>query len=536
MNPTTGTELLGRLEALRVLPDDFQHVRAEFAAPSKSNDIPALLARLHEAQWLTSFQIARIDAGAWPELVIGNYRLLEALAEEPFGNVYRAEHVHLRHAVVVRLVRPAEPLGELARRLRGIANLHDPAIVPAVDVGQAPTSALAGQPTAFIVSPWIAGLDLRELVSRDGPLPLKRMAAVHLPVVQALQRAHAEGLTHGRLGPSKIRIDNENRIRLVDFALTGPQQGADQQRDLGGLALSLYWCLSARLPDPVSGDVPVWRSDVPPELARSIQRALKGQGATLGDFETQLAALEETPDAESAPAVAPVSTVELSATRRILIVDDQPFVRSFCRIALEQQGHVCHEAEDGPSALVLFRNQPYDLVLLDIDMPVMSGWQVCRELRGLPGRSHLKIVLFSGRASPDDLAKMMLAGADDYLTKPFQIEELIVRVRALIRRAAGHAVPQLRCGPLVLDINAARFSLGARVLSLSRQEFRILSYLMHHPGKLVTRGELGEHVYEGGFDPESNVLDVLIGRIRRKLGTELVHTVRGQGFRLASDA
>jgi response regulator RpfG family c-di-GMP phosphodiesterase len=439
MNPTTGTELLGRLEALRVLPDDFQHVRAEFAARSESKDIPALLARLHEAQWLTSFQIARIDAGAWPELVIGNYRLLEALAEEPFGNVYRAEHVHLRHAVVVRLApHPAEQFAELARRLRAVADLRDPAIVPAVDIGlsrQSPTR----QETVFIVAPWIAGSDLRELVNRDGPLPLERVAAIHLRVVQALQKAHAEGLTHGRLGPSKIRIDNDNRIHLVDFALTGPQQSADKQHDLCGLALSLYWCLSARLPAPAARDVTVWRNDAPPALARSIQRALKGQGATLSDFETQLAALAETPDAESAPAVAPTSTLEHSATRRILIVDDQPFVRSFCRIALEQQGHVCHEAEDGPAALVLFRNQPYDLVLLDIDMPVMSGWQVCRELRGLPSRSHLKIVLFSGRASPDDLAKMMLAGADDYLTKPFTPVQLASRVQAALELQQAQA-------------------------------------------------------------------------------------------------
>jgi putative two-component system response regulator len=118
---------------------------------------------------------------------------------------------------------------------------------------------------------------------------------------------------------------------------------------------------------------------------------------------------------------------------RILIVDDQPFIRSFCRIALEQQGFACAEAEDGTTALQVFHERGIDLVLLDIDMPGMSGWEVCRELRSLPSRPHLKVLLFSGRANPDDLAKMMLAGADDYLTKPFTPVQLASRVQAALQ-------------------------------------------------------------------------------------------------------
>ena len=219
---------------------------------------------------------------------------------------------------------------------------------------------------------------------------------------------------------------------------------------------------------------------------------------------------------------------------RILLAEDDAAIATTIAAALAEAGYVVDRAADGTQAEFLGQTETYDLAVLDIGLPGMDGLGVLQRWReaGL----SLPVLLLTARTRWHDKLAGFDAGADDYLTKPFQIEELIVRVRALIRRAAGHAVPQLRCGPLVLDINAARFSLGARVLSLSRQEFRILSYLMHHPGKLVTRGELGEHVYEGGFDPESNVLDVLIGRIRRKLGTELVHTVRGQGFRLASDA
>jgi putative two-component system response regulator len=452
MDPTTGNELLGRLEALRVLPDDFQHARAQFVERSGSGDITSLLARLHQAQWLTSYQLSKIDVQAWPELVVASYRLLEPLAEEAFGSVYRAEHVYLRRAVVVRLVsKTAAEFVALSRHLRAAADLDERVIVPAVDIGRVPFNEGA-EPGTFIVSPWIAGQDLRELVNREGPAPLQRVAALHLPVVQALRKAHASGLTHGSFGPSKVRVDADDRVWLVDFgaAATAVPAAANEttalRDDVRGLGLSLFWCLSGRLPDAL-GDMTDWCSDVPPALANLIQRALRGEALALADFENQLGPLAATPRSRPAPsmygdvalAFSPTSSLELSAKRRLLIVDDQPFVRSFCRIALEQQGHLCDEAEDGPAALASFGKQPYDLVLLDIDMPVMSGWQVCRELRRLPGRPHLKIVLFSGRASPDDLAKMMLAGADDYLTKPFTPVQLASRVEAALELQQAQA-------------------------------------------------------------------------------------------------
>jgi two-component system OmpR family response regulator len=218
---------------------------------------------------------------------------------------------------------------------------------------------------------------------------------------------------------------------------------------------------------------------------------------------------------------------------RILLAEDDDAIATLLADALTQAGFVVDRTADGTQAEFLGQTESYDLSVLDIGLPGLDGLGVLQRWRdaglGLP------VLMLTARTRWHEKLAGFDAGADDYLTKPFQMEELVVRVRALIRRAAGHAVPQLRCGPLVLDVNAARFTLDARPLALSPQEFRILAYLMHHPGKLVTRGELGEHVYEGGFDPDSNVLDVLIGRIRRKLGTELVHTVRGQGFRLASE-
>jgi len=218
---------------------------------------------------------------------------------------------------------------------------------------------------------------------------------------------------------------------------------------------------------------------------------------------------------------------------RILLAEDDDSIATAVTAALAEAGYAVDRASDGKQAEFLGQTENYDLAVLDIGLPGMDGLGVLQRWR--ESGQGVPVLVLTARARWHDKLAGFDAGADDYLTKPFQMEELIVRARALIRRAAGHAVPHLRCGPLALDVNAARFTLRAGPLELSPQEFRILAYLMHHPGKLVTRGELGEHVYEGGYDPDSNVLDVLIGRIRRKLGTALIHTVRGQGFRLAAD-
>lgn len=216
---------------------------------------------------------------------------------------------------------------------------------------------------------------------------------------------------------------------------------------------------------------------------------------------------------------------------RILLAEDDDDIAGLVATALSDAGYAVDRASDGMQAEFLGQTETYDLAVLDIGLPGLDGLGVLQRWRdaGLA----LPVLMLTARARWHDKLAGFDAGADDYLTKPFQIEELVVRVRALIRRAAGHAAPRLTCGALQLDLNAARFTAAGKPLALTPHEFRILAYLMHHAGKLVTRGELGDHVYEGGFDSDSNVLDVLIGRIRRKLPDALIHTVRGQGFRLS---
>jgi two-component system, OmpR family, response regulator len=218
---------------------------------------------------------------------------------------------------------------------------------------------------------------------------------------------------------------------------------------------------------------------------------------------------------------------------RVLVAEDDPEIASRVAAALTEAGYAVDRATDGTQIEFLGQTESYDLAVLDLGLPGMDGLTVLHRWRETG--KNFPVLVLTARARWHDKLAGFNAGADDYLTKPFQMEELVVRARALIRRSAGHAASVLRCGPLEFDAGAARFSVDGSALTLTAQEFRILAYLMHHPDKLVTRGELGEHVYEGGFDPDSNVLDVLIGRIRRKLGASLIHTVRGQGFRLSAN-
>jgi two-component system OmpR family response regulator len=216
---------------------------------------------------------------------------------------------------------------------------------------------------------------------------------------------------------------------------------------------------------------------------------------------------------------------------RILVVEDEPALAFRLQKVLEEAGFAVDVAYDGEEGCHLGDTEPYDAVVLDLGLPKLDGVSVLQRWRAA-GRS-VPVLILTARARWSEKVAAFNAGADDYVTKPFEMEEVVVRLRALIRRASGHAQPELACGPLRLDTAAGKAKVDGMPLSLTAQEFRILSYLMHHQGKVVGRTELLEHVYDRHFDADSNVLDVLIGRIRKKLGCEVIHTVRGQGWRLA---
>jgi two-component system OmpR family response regulator len=217
---------------------------------------------------------------------------------------------------------------------------------------------------------------------------------------------------------------------------------------------------------------------------------------------------------------------------RILVVEDEPALALRIQQALEAAGFAVDVAYDGEEGGHLGETETYDAIVLDLGLPKLDGVSVLRRWRET-GRST-PVLILTARGRWSEKMAGFDAGADDYMTKPFEMEEVVYRLRALIRRASGHAQPELSCGPLRLDTNTARATLDGAPVPLTAQEFRILSYLMHHPDRIVSRTELMEHVYDRHFDSDSNVLEVLVGRIRRKIGGGLIRTVRGQGYMLTA--
>lgn len=216
---------------------------------------------------------------------------------------------------------------------------------------------------------------------------------------------------------------------------------------------------------------------------------------------------------------------------RILVAEDEPTLSAQLGETLSAAGFVAEIARDGEEAQYLGEVETYDAIVLDLGLPKIDGLSVLAHWREV-GRTMPVLILTARGRWPDKLAGFN-AGADDYLTKPFEMQEVVVRLRALIRRSAGHAKTELTCGSLTVDTGAGRAAVDGVPLHLTAQEFRILAYLIHHPGKVVSRGELVEHVYDRDADRDSNVIDVLVGRIRKKMSVSLIQTVRGQGYRLA---
>jgi len=215
---------------------------------------------------------------------------------------------------------------------------------------------------------------------------------------------------------------------------------------------------------------------------------------------------------------------------RILVVeDDKDLNRQLCE-ALADAGYVVDRAFDGEEGHFLGDTEPYDAVVLDIGLPQMDGISVLERWRR-DGRK-MPVLILTARDRWSDKVSGIDAGADDYVTKPFHIEEVLARVRALIRRAAGHASSELTCGPLRLDIKSSKADIDGATLKLTSHEFRLLAYLMHHMGKVVSRTELVEHLYDQDFDRDSNTIEVFVGRLRKKMGVDLIETVRGMGYRM----
>jgi two-component system, OmpR family, response regulator len=219
---------------------------------------------------------------------------------------------------------------------------------------------------------------------------------------------------------------------------------------------------------------------------------------------------------------------------RLLVVEDEPRLAADLKTALEAAGYAVDVVHDGANADFRVETEQYDSVILDLGLPRIDGLTLLGRWRR-SGKT-MPVLLLTARNSWHEKVEGIDAGADDYVTKPFHVEEVIARVRALIRRASGHAEAELRCGPVTLHVPRAMVFVHGEPVTLTSHEFRVLSYLMHHPGRVVGQAELIEHVYAQSFDRDSNTVEVFISRLRRKLGVDCITTVRGLGYRLEEPA
>jgi two-component system OmpR family response regulator len=215
---------------------------------------------------------------------------------------------------------------------------------------------------------------------------------------------------------------------------------------------------------------------------------------------------------------------------RVLLVEDDPTLSAQLSEELNVAGYVVESADNGIDAHHLGDVEPFDAVVLDLGLPQMDGITVLKKWRAA-GRT-MPVLILTARDAWHEKVDGIDAGADDYLVKPFHMEELLARVRALIRRASGLANAEIVCGPVLLDTRSGRVSVAGRSLTLTGHEYRVLSYLMHHKGEVVSRTVLTEHIYTQDFDRDSNTIEVFIARLRKKLPEGLIKTERGLGYRL----
>jgi two-component system response regulator PhoP len=220
---------------------------------------------------------------------------------------------------------------------------------------------------------------------------------------------------------------------------------------------------------------------------------------------------------------------------RVLVVEDEAALRETLKTRLAEAGFTIDVAQDGEEGLFAGLEYPLDVAIIDLGLPKLAGLEVIRRLRA--ARKSFPILILTARDNWQDKVEGLQAGADDYVAKPFHFEEVLARLQALLRRSGGWASPELKCGPVILDTRAQTVSVETKAIELTTFEYRILEHLMLRAGEVISKGELTERLYDQDFERDSNVIEVLVGRLRRKLDPEdrlkPIETLRGRGYRFA---
>ncbi len=510
------------LQAAIIAPEDWEALPAGIQDHlEEQNDAQQLLARLVGHKLLTQYQADRISAGKTFGLILGNYRVLDHLGTGGMGSVYKAEHFRLRRPVAVKVfaMPPRQGSVLLARfftEMRAIAQLQHPNIVSALDAGEISGPDCHAPVLHYFVMELITGQNLEKYIETHGLSAPAQACDFAYQVAGALMEAHKHQLVHRDIKPPNILITPEGQAKLLDFGLArrfhrrptepgavlgtvgfmAPEQirdasSVDARADIFGLGCTLFWCLTGRTPFPSQGNiltdllgrseqppsVRAFEPSVPPSLdavvirmmatnpderyptAEAVTRALLPFLKPEFGYTPRLRAISTT----AGPAVLTPGSVPLnSLEHRVLIVDDEAPIRAYCRKAIESGRVHCDEAPNGRLGLEAVLAQDFDLMLLDIDMPEMSGLEVLKQLRDRASSSQVKVIMFSGRTSADEMAQTLLAGADDFLTKPFSLIQLRARVKAALRLKEEQHRSDLLAKHLLAANAELERSLGAR--------------------------------------------------------------------------
>jgi response regulator RpfG family c-di-GMP phosphodiesterase len=476
------------LDSCLIHPTDW----GDLAAPvkeelSRLEDPARLLFQLVGAGLLTNYQASQVVGGRLDGLLLGNYRILDRLGEGGAGVVFKGQHLRFRRPVAIKTIAEGADLDESTvprffSEMEVIGRLRHPHIVAALDAGQAPG---AGGALHYLVMEYVAGHDLNKYIRAKGPLSAEAACRLIDQVADALAEAHRQRLIHRDVKPSNILVTPDSQAKLADFGLVrhfgrrmtepgiligtidymAPEQvqdssAVDARADIFSLGATLFWCLTGRTPFPSQGSAAEKvlrrmtqpaarlresRPDLPAALEEVVARMLKtrpeDRPQTMRAVRTSLkpfmpaetpaqrAAGSEPEQAEPRESAKPAT----AGVNRVLIVDDDPIAARMSLQILDQAGLRADMVSSGTEALEAARRCPYGLVLLDVQMPGMSGQEVLRALRQAPPCAHLKIIMCSGSERADDLAQLLLAGADDYLTKPVGPVQLQTRVKAALR-------------------------------------------------------------------------------------------------------
>jgi response regulator RpfG family c-di-GMP phosphodiesterase/serine/threonine protein kinase len=470
---------------------------ARRASLERCDNVIELVNRLVEEKLLTDYQASRITIGKTYGLVLGNYRVLERIGAGGMGVVYKAEHVRMRRLAAVKVLalhieenQDPQLLTRFYTEMRAVARLHHPNIVSAVDAGEVRSPNPELPVLHYYVMEYVPGRDLEDHIAVNGRLPFTQASDLAYQVASALAEAHKHELVHRDIKPANILMTPDGQAKLLDFGLArhfnrrmtepgtvlgtvdymAPEQvrdssNVDIRADIYSLGGTLFWCLCGEVPFPQAGDVEdqlrarltqpppsllTRTADVPPGLDAVVRRMMALDPAER--YPTPEAVKNallpflhptgrtSTPPNGSGRTTAATEHLQTRETinlppppHRILLVDDQPEIHAVCGYALQAEGYAWEGVKNGYEALAAIEARPFDLVLLDVDIPGMNGFEVLRRLRPHASDPNLKVLMVSGRATADEMATMLQAGADDYLTKPFSLVQLRARVKAALQ-------------------------------------------------------------------------------------------------------